>query len=396
MATRLERRNVVILATAQAMSMVAGITVATLSGLVGLRLAPTPALATLPISLVMVGGVLTSLPASMLMARFGRRAGFMTGAIVGGAGGGAVSMLAVQAGSFALLCVGALLLGIYQAFARFHRFAAADAASPAFRSQAISLVLAGGVAAAFLGPWNASRSTHLLSTPDAGPYLVVGLLALFAAGIHTMLKIPRAPKPEAGQARPLPLIIGQPSFVVALVTATVAYSMMTLLMTATPLAMHGEGLHLGHTATVMQWHVLGMFVPSFFTGWLIAKWGLRKMLLIGACVLFAAASVGIAGRTMVHWWVALVLLGIGWNFLFVGGSAMLATTHTSAERGKVQGFNELVILGVVAVASLLAGALEHAVGWTALNMMLLPVVLATGLLIWRLIPAAPRAAAGVS
>ncbi|MEX1163521.1 MAG: MFS transporter, partial [Nitriliruptor sp.] len=379
-----ERRNVGILAANQALFLIAAITVMTLSGIVGQRLAPTPALATLPIALMMVGVVLAALPASLLMKRVGRRTGFIVGALVGGAGGGALSVWAITLDSFWLFCAGNLLLGLYQAFANYHRFAAADAASPAFESRAISLVLAGGVVAAYLGPFNASRANDLLAgLPDAGPYAVIVALAVLGAALHTRLRIPDDDEARTGQQRSMREIRSDPASNVALLAATVGYTIMILVMTATPLAMQQEGFGLPDAATVMQWHVLGMFAPSFVTGHLIARFGLPTMLLAGAAVLVGSVVVAVAGQTVGHFLVSLLLVGVGWNFLFVGGSALLATTHAPAERGKVQGANELVIFSAVAVGSLLAGALLHGVGWITLNLLMLPLVGATAVVTWR-------------
>lgn len=381
-ATARERSNVAILAANQALFLIAAITVMTLSGLVGQRLTPNPALATLPVAMMMVGVVIAALPASLLMKRVGRRTGFLVGALLGGAGGGVVSILGVAAGSFWLFSAGNLLLGVYQAFANYHRFAAADAASPAFQNQAISLVLAGGVAAAFLGPLNASRTTDLLAVADAGPYAVIVVLAILGAGLHLGLRIPNEHDARTGHQRPLREIMAQPAVPVAMLTATVGYMIMILVMTATPLAMQRSGFELPQAATVMQWHVLGMFVPSFFTGHLIARFGHATILLAGTAVLTGSIATAVAGETMAHYLLALVLLGVGWNLLFIGGSALLATTHTPAERGKVQGLNELVIFTAVAIGSLLAGVLLHTAGWARLNLLLLPFVGVAAVATW--------------
>jgi len=381
-ATARERSNVAILAANQALFLIAAITVMTLSGLVGQRLTPNPALATLPVAMMMVGVVIAALPASLLMKRVGRRTGFLVGALLGGAGGGVVSILGVAAGSFWLFSAGNLLLGVYQAFANYHRFAAADAASPAFQNQAISLVLAGGVAAAFLGPLNASRTTDLLAVADAGPYAVIVVLAILGAGLHLGLRIPNEHDARTGHQRPLREIMAQPAVPVAMLTATVGYMIMILVMTATPLAMQRSGFELPQAATVMQWHVLGMFVPSFFTGHLIARFGHATILLAGTAVLTGSIATAVADETMAHYLLALVLLGVGWNLLFIGGSALLATTHTPAERGKVQGLNELVIFTAVAIGSLLAGVLLHTAGWARLNLLLLPFVGVAAVATW--------------
>lgn len=372
-----EKMNVAILIISQMLFMVASITVMTLSGVVGQQLSPDPALATLPIALMMLGTVVSTLPASLYMKRVGRRRGFITGASLGGVAGGMLSFAAIGLESFWLFCAGNLLLGLYQGFAMYYRFAAADVASPDFRSRAISFVMAGGVAAAFLGPWNASAATGLIgAVPSGGPYLVIALLAVMAIGLLTQLRVPISGEPQPNeQSRPMTALASQPAFRVAVLAAAVGYAIMVLVMTATPLAMQAQGFGMDQVAFIMQWHVLGMFAPSFVTGSLIARFGVSRILLAGALLLTGAIVTASLGRSLVHFWVALVLLGIGWNFLFVGGSALLATVHSEAERGKVQGINDLIIFSLVAVGSLMSGALFHSLGWTALNLAMGPAIL---------------------
>lgn len=371
-----EKRNIAILVISQTLFMVASITVMTLSGVVGQQLTPNPALATLPIAMMMLGTVVSTLPASLFMKRVGRRTGFITGATLGGVAGGVVSFAAVAMGSFWLFCLGNLLLGLYQGFAMYYRFAAVDVASPAFRSRAISLVMAGGVAAAFLGPWNANALSGLVgSVPSGGPYLIIALLALVAVILLCGLRVPASGEPRPGDlSRPMARIAAQPGFPVALIAGAVGYAIMILVMTATPLTMHGLGFNMGQIAFIMQWHVLGMFVPSFFTGGLIARLGVSWVLLAGSVLMTAAVLVATLGGTMVHFWFALLFLGIGWNFLFVGGSALLSTVHSESERGKVQGINDLVVFTLVAIAALLSGTLLHQVGWETLNLVMLPFI----------------------
>ena len=376
-ATPMEVRNVGILATSQMLFLVAAITVMTLSGVVGLELAPDPGLATLPIAAMAIGTVISTLPASLYMKRVGRRTGFITGGLVGGVAGGVLSFIGIATGSFVLFCIGNLLIGVYQGFAMYYRFAAADVASAAFRSRAISYVLAGGVAAAFLGPWNASATRGWIAgIPDGGPFLVIAVLALLGIGLMVFLHVPPAGEPEPGaHQRPLGHIARQPAFLVAVLAGAIGYAVMVLLMTATPIAMRMQGFEMSQIALIMQGHVLGMFVPSFFTGGLIARFGVGRILLAGAGMLLAAVAVATSGQMFAHFWAALVLLGVGWNFLFVGGSALLASTHTEAERGVVQGVNDLIIFSLVAVGSLLAGALLHQIGWTLINLAMLPAIL---------------------
>ncbi|WP_404418046.1 MFS transporter [Marinospirillum sp.] len=380
-----EKRNVALLVFSQMLFMIASITVMTLSGVVGVQLSPDPALATLPIALMMLGTVASTLPASLFMKKVGRRLGFLVGASVGGVGGGLVSFIGIALESFWLFAVGNLILGIYQGFAMYYRFAAADVASPAFKSRAISFVMAAGVAAAFLGPWNASLLVDwIASVPLGGPYLMIALLALVALGLISQLQVPPSGEPQAGDPlRPMKTIAAQPAFVAAVIAGAVGYAVMMLVMTATPLAMRSAGFDMSQVAFIMQWHVLGMFAPSFFTGGLIARFGVEKILMMGALLLVGTAVVANLGQTLNHFWMALVLLGVGWNFLFIGGSALLTRLHSERERGKVQGVNDLIIFSLVALGSLLSGQLLHHLGWELLNLaMLAPVLLVALIVVW--------------
>jgi len=374
-----ERMNVAILAAGQALFLMTAVTVMTLSGMVGQQLSPNPILATLPVALMQVGTLTATFPASLLMKRIGRRAGFMIGAGGGGAAGAALAAYGIAEDSFVLFNLGNLLLGIYQAFAMYYRFAAADCASGTFRSRAISLVLAGGVVAAILGPMNANHGQLLWGAhPQAGPYLILVGLALTATLLMGALRVPTANEPgDAEPQRGLGQITAQGAFRVALIAAAIGYGVMILVMTATPLAMQQAGYAMSDAALVMQWHVLGMFAPSFFTGTLIARFGVLNILLTGGGLLALSAGVALSGQTIPHYWAALLLLGVGWNFLFIGGSTLLTQTHTPAERGKVQGLNDLVIFSLVAFGSLMAGALLHHLGWIGLNLSVLPFILIT-------------------
>ncbi len=376
-----EKSNVAILVTTQTLFMVAAITVMTLSGVVGHQLSPDPGLATLPIAMMMLGTVASTLPASLFMKRVGRRLGFITGATLGGIGGGLLSFAGIAMEAFWVFAAGNLLLGLYQGFAMYYRFAAADVASLAFRSRAISLVMAGGVVAAFLGPWNASIALDwVAAVPSGGPYLVIAILALVAVGLLTQLRVPASGEPQPGDiSRPMKTIAGQSAFLVAVLAGAVGYAIMVLVMTATPLAMRARGFDMDQVAFIMQWHVLGMFAPSFVTGSLIARFGVDRILLSGATIMAASVLIATMGQSITYFWVALVLLGIGWNFLFVGGSALLSTVHSETERGKVQGVNDLIIFSLVAVGSLMSGQLLHRLGWDALNLTMLPFIVIVGL-----------------
>ena len=380
-----EKRNVALLVFSQMLFMIASITVMTLSGVVGAQLSPNPALATLPIALMMLGTVVSTLPASLFMKKVGRRLGFLVGAAIGGVGGGLVSFIGIALEAFWLFAVGNLILGFYQGFAMYYRFAAADVASPAFRSRAISFVMAAGVAAAFLGPWNASLLVDwIAAVPLGGPYLMIALLALVALGLLSQLQVPPSGEPQAGDPlRPMKAIAAQPAFIAAVMAGAVGYAVMVLVMTATPLAMRSAGFDMSQVAFIMQWHVLGMFAPSFFTGGLIARFGVERILLMGALLLVGTAVVANLGQTLAYFWVALVLLGVGWNFLFIGGSALLTRLHSERERGKVQGVNDLIIFSLVALGSLMSGQLLHHLGWELLNLaMLAPVLLVVLVIGW--------------
>jgi MFS family permease len=371
-----ERLNIGILASSQALYNMTAITVMTLSGLVGLLLSPSPALATLPVSAMMLGTLTMTLPASLFMQRVGRRRGFMVGASLG-ALGGLLSVWSIWMGSFWLFCLSSTLFGFYQAFAMYYRFAAADVARPHWRSKAISLVLAGGVVAAILGPLNASRSIDLIpGLSNAGPYAVIAVLSVLAVLLLVNLRVPAAREPADDEPRrPMAMIARQPAFMVALISGALGYGIMVLVMTATPLAMRAQGFTMNDAAFVMQWHVLGMFAPSFVTGHLIARFGVLNIITVGTLLLFGAGVIASSGVTLAHFWFALLLLGVGWNFLFVGGTHLLTLTHTPAERGKTQGANDLAVFSVVASASLLSGVLIHQVGWATLNLVMMPFVL---------------------
>lgn len=395
-----EKTNVGLLVGSQILFLITSITVMTLSGVVGLHLAPSPALATLPVTGMMLGALVFTLPASLLMKQIGRRLGFLIGASVGGIGGGVVSVAGVVSGSFWLFFAGSLLFGLYQGFATYYRFAAAEVASDSFKPRALSLVMAGGVFAAFLGPWNASHSHGLVShamhdasemgmahplveATNAGPYLMLVFLAGVAVILLSFLRVPKVIEDAAhGAARSFGEIAQQGVFRVALLCSVVGYSVMVLVMTATPLAMTAQGYSMNQIATVMQWHVLGMFAPSFFTGSLIVRFGVYRILLAGSLALLLAFTTALSGSGFGQFLVALILLGIGWNFLFIGGSNLLTQAHTPAERGTVQGVNDFLIFALVALSSLLSGVLFYAVGWSGIQWLMLPLAVVTGAIVW--------------
>ena len=397
---RREQRNVAVLVGAQAILGAQMPMIFTMGGLAGQMLAPNACLATLPISLIVLGSMLTATPLAALMQRFGRQAGFFAGAL-GGAAGGAVGALALLLGSFWLFCLGALMTGIYMSAQNFYRFAAADTASEAFRPKAISYVLAGGLAAALIGPQLVKLTADAMVVTFLGAYLAVVALNLGGAFLFLMLDIPRPPAPgrDAPAARTRGQLLREPRVAVAIICAAVSYALMNLVMTSTPLAVVGCGLGRDSAADIVSAHVIGMFLPSFFTGHLIARFGAERIIAIGLGILALAGAIALAGVELTNFYAALILLGVGWNFGFIGASTMLAGAHRIEERGRVQGMNDMIVFGMVTVASLASGGLMNCsggsaeAGWAAVNVAMLPLLtLAGAALIWLwLRPAATTA-----
>jgi MFS family permease len=391
-------RQISLLAICQALLYVNNVTLISINGLAGLALSPTPLFATLPITAYIVGSALATVPASLAMARWGRRAGFMFGSGMGiiGTSTAAFGMLT---GSFALLCLGTLCTGVYNAFAQYLRFAAADVADaydPALRERAISWVLAGGIAGGLIGPELSKHTVNLLPAAFAASYLVLAAVALVAGAVASRLAIPQAViAAGAAAARPLGRIARQPAFIVAVAVGAISYGSMNLLMTATPLAMKVCGFGYPDTADVMKWHVVGMFAPGFFTGSLIRRFGVLKIMLAGCVLMFLTVGIAHAGLTYWHFWFALFTLGVGWNFMFVGATTLLTTTYTSAEKAKVQGVNDLTIFVTMISSSAASGALVSTSGWTDLNVYALPalVLAALGAIYLMLRPAHRRTGA---
>jgi MFS family permease len=377
------KKNVAVLATCQALLFTNNATVIALNGLAGYALAADKALATLPVTGWVIGGALSTFPASLLMKRIGRRAGFTVGALTGMAGA-ALCSLALYLGSFWLLCFGAMVFGVYNAVAQYYRFAAADAASPDFKAKAISLVMAGGLVGGIIGPETSKLTVDLLSTRFLGSYLsLIGFLVVVAFVVQ-LLRIPPPTEAEhRGPVRPLADIMAQPAFIVAALAAAIGYGVMNLLMTATPLAMGICGHPYSAAATVIGWHVIGMFGPSFFTGSLIKRFGLMQVMFTGAIILYVCVGIALSGIDIPHFWFALVLLGIGWNFLFIGGTTLLTEACTPAERAKTQGANDLIIFIVMATTSFSSGVLIEKNGWQVLNYLALPfITVVAAALLW--------------
>ena len=355
----------------------------TISALVGYHLAEDKALATLPAALMWFGTALATTPASFLMQRIGRRAGFMIAAAIG-AIGALVAALAVVSGSFALLCVGVGTFGGFNAFNDYYRFAAAESATDAFRSRAISLVLAGGVVSAIIGPELAKWSRDLIDGYEfVGSFgVVIGFAAVALLAI-SRLDMPRPTAVALRGGRTLRAIARQPAYFVAVLGGVIAYCVMALMMTITAVAMADAEHPFADAAFVIQWHVLGMFVPSFFTGHLIGRFGVLNVMAWGAVLLLVCLGVGYAGMAVTHFWVSMTLLGVGWNFLFVGATTLLTECYSLAERAKAQAANEFMIFGVAGVATFLSGNLYHHFGWDALNLLaIVPVLAVLGATLW--------------
>lgn len=369
-------RQVWILAGSQAIFQTVSILVMTIGGLAGEMLAPDPALITLPIAAVSLGTVLVTFPASVWMSRAGRKKGFCTGA---GAGviASILAVVAMSIQSFTLLCVAMFMVGVYQAFAQFYRFAAGEAARKSYRTRAISLVMAGGIVAALLGPLLANTGSHLFTVPYLGSFLLMGIMAMSGLILLSRLQMPPAETGDASKApaRPWWKIVTRPAYVVALLSAASAFGIMVLAMTATPLAMKHHDYSLTQSATVIQIHVLGMFLPSFFTGRLIERFGVITVMLTGVGALVLYILLALSGTYFSQFAGALFLVGLGWNFLYIGGTSLLATSFSPAERGIAQAINDMSIFVFTLFCSLAAGKLLNTFGWEKMNLLLLPWVI---------------------
>lgn len=376
-------RPVLILAGSQAIFQTISILTMTIGGLAGDLLAPSPALITLPLSMASLGTALVMFPASLWMSKVGRKTGFISGAL-SGIVAAAVSMTAMALHSFLLLCLGMFFLGVYQAFAQFYRFAASEAALPALRAKAISLVLAGGVVAALLGPLLARSGSALFAIPYLGSFLFMGIMALLGVVVLSGLQMPpQSAVPDLVAARPWKTVLSQPAYLVALFSAASGFGIMVLAMTATPIAMHHHAFDLSQSAEVIQLHVLGMFLPSFFTGKLIARWGVITIMLLGVLLMLGYIGLACSGVSWGGFAGALILMGTGWNFLYIGGTTLLATTYTASEKGVAQAVNDMSVFIFTLICSLSAGPLLSLYGWQTMNLLLLPWIVLLALpLLW--------------
>ena len=368
------RRNVGLLAACQAMLFTNNSTLIAINGLAGLALAPSTALATLPVTCWVAGGALATMPASQYMKRVGRQPGLMRGASIGIAGA-LLCAVAVWEASFWLLCFGALVFGTFNSFGQYYRFVAAEVAPPEFRATAVSLVLAGGLVGGILGPSLSRVTIDLLEPKFTGAYLALIAFVLITIAILSRIRVPDLSAAEqASSGRPLSEIARQPKYIVAVLSGAISYGVMNFLMTSTPIAMRGCGHPFGDAAFVISSHVVAMFAPSFVTGPLIKKLGVIPVMLAGAALNIASIAMALAGLAVANFWWALVLLGVGWNFLYIGATTLLTETYRPEERAKAQGTNDQAIFLMMVISSFSSGFTVTSVGWQRVNLLALLLV----------------------
>jgi MFS family permease len=377
------KRNVALLAACQALLFTNNSTLIAINGLAGLALAPYVGLATLPVTCWVLGGAIGTMPASLHMKRVGRQRGLTTGTFFGVIGA-LICATAIGLQSFWILCCGTLVWGVYNAYGQYYRFAAADVASGDFKATAISLVLAGGLVGGILGPTTSRWTIGLLAPKFLGAYVV---LIGFAVATMVLLRFVRIPTPSAAEqaatGRPLRVIAAQPKFIVAVLAGAIGYGVMNFLMTSTPIAMQVCGHPYGDAAFVISSHIIGMFAPSFVTGPLIKRIGVLPVMFAGALLNFAAIGVALTGIAVSQFWWSLVLLGVGWNFLYIGGTTLLTETYRPEERARAQGTNEQAIFIMMVVSSLTSGLTVTTAGWERVNLFALPLVAVVAVaLVW--------------
>lgn len=394
--TDAHKKTVFLLALCQALLLTNTVILMAVNALTGFMLAENKMLATLPSMTYVIGSAVSAMPISSWMRSVGRRRGFIHGslfAIVGAI----ICAVAVSAKSFWGVCLGTFFIGCYNATGALYRFAAADAVPGANKARAISLVLAGGIIGGLLGPESSKLTKDWLPVTYAGTYLSLVAFALVAIAIQSRLQLPVIAKETIDKpVRPLAVIARQPKFIVAVLSAAFGYGVMNLLMVATPLAMSFCGHPFKEGVFVLEWHVVGMFLPSFFTGDLIKRFGALKIIVIGVLLNFVAVGINLSGVTVAHFWFGLFVLGVGWNFMFIGGTAMLTETYEPHEKTRVQGFNDMLIFATMAVSSSSAGVLVNARGWETVNYTAIPFIAIAlcGLVwLWMRKGASPTAAA---
>ena len=376
--------RLLLLAVCQALFLTNNVTFIAINGLVGLSLAPLGWMATLPVTGYVVGAALSAMPVSRLQARFGRKRSFQVGLVVA-ALSAALCALAVSVGSFWLLVASTLFAGFYSANGALYRFAGPELVAPAFKERALSWVLAGGVAGAFMGPNLASAARNWTTVPFAGAYLALVGVALVSLLIMSFIRFPvhLPPLPGVAAGRPLAELARQPAFAVAIIAAALSYGVMNLLMAATPIAMQQCKHPFDSAALVLEWHVLGMFVPSFFTGNLIKRFGALPVMAVGAVLNFVCVAVALSGVDLMQFLLALFALGVGWNFLYTGGSTLLTRSYRPEEKNRAQGMMDTCVFWTMALSSFSSGALITTQGWTWLNVgSLLPITLVLSAVVW--------------
>ncbi len=368
------RRTVFLLALCQGLLLTNTVILMAVNALAGFMLTDVKMLATLPSMTYVIGAAVTAMPASAFMRKRGRKLGFLSGAVLGIIGA-LICAAAVMAKSFWGLCVGTFFIGCYNATGGFYRFAAADAVSGPDKARAISLVLAGGIVGGLIGPESSKLTKDWLDVTYAGTYLSLVAFAIVAMALQSRLQLPPLASDASDKPmRPLSEIARQPKFIVAVLSAALGYGVMNLLMVATPLAMNFCGHPFKEGVFVLEWHVVGMFAPSFFTGNLIKRFGVINIIIAGALLNFLTIGFALSGVTVAHFWFALVTLGVGWNFMFIGGTTLLTETYQPHEKSRVQGFNDMLIFATMAVSSSSAGVLVNAKGWETVNYTAVPFI----------------------
>jgi len=368
------RRNIFLLACCQALLLVNSSGLTSMNALIGYSLARTKTLATFGVTTYVLGSALAAMPMALWMARVGRRVGFMTGAFVNIVGC-VIGAWALSIGSFALFCFATALIGVYNAIGLQYRFAAAEVATPADRAKAISLVLAGGVVGGFIGPQSMRVARELFASPFTGSFVALAAFALVALAVQSLVDVPKPAHAErTGAGRPLKQIAAQPAFIVAVLAAALGYGLMNLLMSATPIAMDFCGHPFGATALVIEWHVVAMFAPGFLTGSLIRRFGALSIILAGAGLMTVGAFVALNGTSVAHFVAALIFVGVGWNFMYTGGTTLLIETYTPSEKARTQGLNDFIVFATMGASSLASGALVTTSGWETMNLAALPIL----------------------
>jgi MFS family permease len=391
-------RNVPILSIGQALGMSGAPILVLVGGIIGIELAPSPSWATLPISLMIVGGAVFTVPAALLMQRVGRRRGFVLAAVIAGLAA-LLAAYAVAEGSFILFCAATVMIGVNSAFVRQYRFAAAESVAPRYAGRAVALVLLGGILAGVLGPEIVKRTQSWLEVQYSGSFLsLVGVYAVVALLMLFLRDVTPDEQSVSGPERPLREIVAQPAYLVAVLAGAVSFGVMSFIMTATPIELHqGQGFSLDRTAWVIQGHIVAMYLPSLFTGFILERLGVLRVMTVGVLCLVSCTLLGLVSQELVQYWGALVLLGVGWNLLYVGGTVLLTRSYAPSERFKAQATNDFIVFGVQALSSLSVGTVLFYADWDMLNLISLAVLLLTFvaiLLAHRQVVPTPQVAVG--